>query len=77
MKYLQGGNAFAQQSQNVTGNQLKRHQLIKLVKLEKIIGKFSKEIGFDQKDILRILLGENQQPDMKNNLMNSNSGQQS
>jgi hypothetical protein len=56
---------------------MKRHQLIKLVKLEKIIGKFSKEIGFDHKDILRILLGENNQPDMKNNLMNSNSGQQS
>jgi len=53
---------------------MKRHQLLKLLKLEKIIGKFSKEIGLDQKDILRLLLGENKNRN-ENNLMNSNSGQ--
>jgi len=28
------------------------------VKLEKIIGKFSKDMGFERKDILSLLLGE-------------------
>ena len=50
---------------------MKRHQLLKLLKLEKIIGKFSKEIGLDQKDILRMLLGENKNRN-ENNLMNIN-----
>ncbi len=53
---------------------MKKHQLLKLVRLEKIVGKFSKEIGFDSKDILRMLLGESGHKDAnQNNLMGSNA----
>lgn len=37
---------------------MKKHQVYKLLKLEKLIGKFSKEMGFEKSDILRMLLGE-------------------
>ena len=37
---------------------MKKNQIYKLVKLDKIIGNFSKEIGFNKKDLLRILLGD-------------------
>jgi len=37
-----------------------------MIKLEKIIGKFSKDIGFDKKDLLKLLLGEKNQNDSNN-----------
>lgn len=33
-------------------------QALKLMKLEKIVGKFAKDVGYDKKQILRYLLGD-------------------
>ena len=51
---------MAQQSnQNKSPNsKMKNYQLQKLVKLEKIISKFSKDMGFDKKDVMTLLLGD-------------------
>ena len=52
-EFAQGGNSkspMAQQSSKLSKSpnkrRLKNHQVSKLIKLEKIIGKFSKDIGF-------------------------------
>lgn len=37
-----------------------------MIKLEKIIGKFSKDIGFDKNELLRLLLGEKGTVDSRN-----------
>jgi hypothetical protein len=46
------------QSKTSPDRKMKNYQFQKLIKLEKIIGKFSKDMGFDRKDILHLLLGE-------------------
>ena len=63
MKQVQGGKGntpSAQQSSNKQSpaKKLQNHQVLKMIKLEKLIAKFSKEIGIDKTKLLFILLGD-------------------
>ncbi len=65
IKQVQGGNSntpVAQQAprnnQHSPKKMLSNLQALKLMKLEKIVGKFAKDVGYDKKQILRFLLGD-------------------
>lgn len=65
IKQVQGGNSntpVAQQAprhnQLSPKKKLSNFQALKLLKLERIVGKFAKDVGYDKKQILRFLLGD-------------------
>lgn len=58
-------------SKNVENEGVHKEQIRKIMKFEKVMKKFCKEIGIDKRTLLTMMLGKNSLEDLKNDLSSS------